>query len=507
MSNSTGDNRAARSGLIHEILDGAAAAAPGATAVRDPHGPWDYARVAALSHAFARWLSEMNVGRGDRILVLASSRREIVPVLYGASRVGAVLVPLDPGLKEFQLRSIIADCRPSLAIGESEGLQAAAAEARVPTHALDKLWEAVEFFLGDTAGPPEVTPADLAIMIYTSGSTAAPKGVMCPHASVVFAASAINEVLGYSSDDVVLCRLPLAFDYGLYQVLLAGLGHAEIILSGMESDLLLMRRMREQNVTVVPVVPSLGTMLTTLARRSPDATASVRMITNTGAALSASSIDELRGAFPNARVVRMYGITECKRVTIMPPDEEFAHPDSVGRPLPGTRVLILDDEGVPLPPHKSGEIAVVGRNVMAGYWRAPEQTERVYRRNASTGEVWMRTGDYGSLDDDGYLYFEGRRDDMFKRKGTRMSTVEIEAAALDIPGVRAAAVVPPGPGHDLALFVESERSPQEVLREMARRLEPAKVPGICKTVERMPLTRNGKNARGPLAQMLEGGAS
>ncbi|GAB3465888.1 AMP-binding protein [Streptomonospora sediminis] len=513
--------------LVHGLLDEAAAEVPDATAVRDPHGgAWSYDRVAALSRAFARRLQEMGVGRGDRVLVLTPSRREIMPMLFGASRAGAVFVPLDPALKEYQLRSIVADAEPVLAIGDSDGLRAAAA-AGVPVRRLDALWETVEYAAkdddgGGTAGaadmasPPgpmgagaaranAAAPDDLAIMIYTSGSTAAPKGVMCPHTSVLFAAAAINRVLGYHSGDVVLCRLPLSFDYGLYQMLLSVLARAELVLTGTESDLLLMKRIYEHGATVVPLVPSLATMVATLGRRNPEYAGTVRMFTNTGAALPASTIDDLRGGFPGARVVRMYGITECKRVTVMPPEEEFERPDSVGPPLPGTRVLILDRDGAPLPPGETGEITVVGPHVMAGYWRAPEQTAKVYRRGPGTagGEVRMHTGDYGSLDRDGYLYFEGRRDDMFKRKGTRMSTVEIEAAALDVPGVRAAAALPPTGGRDLTLVVEADPAAQEVLREMVRRLEPAKVPGACRVVDAMPLTRNGKTDRDALVRTLD----
>jgi acyl-CoA synthetase (AMP-forming)/AMP-acid ligase II len=200
-------------------------------------------------------------------------------------------------------------------------------------------------------------------------------------------------------------------------------------------------------------------------------------------------------------------------------------------------------------PGEVGEIVVAGPHVMPGYWRAPELSARTFRRDDRTGELHLHTGDFGSLDEDGYLYFEGRRDDMFKRKGIRMSTVEIEAAAMDIPGVLTAAVLPPTSDRDLAIFVvvsrrasehrsrpwgAGERSeaggelldvacdlvvgpdhlvvgpdhlaPHAVLRELAARLEPAKVPSICRIVPDLPLTQHGKNARQALAAMLDGAA-
>jgi acyl-coenzyme A synthetase/AMP-(fatty) acid ligase len=132
---------------------------------------------------------------------------------------------------------------------------------------------------------------------------------------------------------------------------------------------------------------------------------------------------------------------------------------------------------------------------MAGYWRAPEVTARTYPRDPVTGEASLHTGDYGSLDEDGYLYFEGRRDDMFKHKGVRMSSIEIEAAAMDIPGVRGAVAVPPENGSPLEICVATELAALTVLRELSTRLEAAKVPTVCHVMEKIPLTPNGKYQR------------
>jgi acyl-CoA synthetase (AMP-forming)/AMP-acid ligase II len=201
----------------------------------------------------------------------------------------------------------------------------------------------------------------------------------------------------------------------------------------------------------------------------------------------------------------MFGTTECKRISIMPPDAEMERLASVGLPLPGTEVVILDDQGRRLPPGQTGEIVVSGPHVMAGYWRAPEITARTFRPESGdghTGRVRLHTGDYGHLDEAGYLYFEGRRDDMFKRKGARMSTLEIEAAAMDIPGVRAAVVVPPAGGGDLEICVDSGLPPHLVLRELAARLEPAKVPAACHIVGPIPLTLNGKSDRREISSLM-----
>ncbi|WP_327726093.1 AMP-binding protein [Streptomyces europaeiscabiei] len=494
------------SALVHGLLDEAVAEVPEASAVRDAVGVWTYREVGEYSHAFAAWLAERGVGAGERIVVQLPTRRPQTAMLYGTSRHGAVFVPVNPTMKPFHLGSVISSAAPQLIIAaEAEPLREL---TEIPVYGFEDVWQQVEKLRerGARAEPAVVSPQDVAVLVYTSGSTAEPKGVIEPHAQITFAARAIQAVLGYRGDDVVFCRFPLSWDYGLYKMLLACLGRSEIVLAGEESDLALLRRMREVGATVVPIVPSLAAMLTTLAARE-DASAGrapVRLFTNTGAALPDSTTQALREAFPGTRVVRQFGQTECKRITVMPPDEDGRRPGAVGLPLPGTRVLILDDEGNPLPPGETGEIVAAGPHVMPGYWRAPELTARAFRRDPETGEARLHTGDYGRLDDAGYLYFEGRRDDMFKRKGIRMSTLEIEAAAMDIPGISAAGAIPPDGERDLALCVETDLPSHTVLRELARRLEPAKVPAICHVVDEFPLTAHGKNATAELARLVDG---
>ncbi|MGW7282556.1 AMP-binding protein [Streptomyces sp. NPDC054844] len=495
--------------LVHELLDEAARAVPDGTAVRDAAGGWTYRELHRTSRAFGAWLDARGLRPGDRLVVQAPSRRDLVAMFYGAVSRGVVFVPLNPGMKPFHLQSVLGNAEPALVIGSGPTVPRLRELSPVPVHDLADLWPDVtgRAGRGESAPPVTVHPDDIAVLIYTSGSTAAPKAVICPHAQVTFASRAIVDALGYRADDVVFCRFPLSWDYGLYKVLMTCLGRGEIVLADEESDLTLLDRMRRTGTTVVPIVPSLAQMIVSLARRAPDALPPVRMFTNTGAALPAPTIRALRDLFPGVRVIRQFGQTECKRVSVMPPAEDAGRPDSVGLPLPGTRVRILDENGDELPTGDIGEIVVSGPHVMPGYWRDPEQTARCFRRDPRTGELRLHTGDYGSLDEDGYLYFQGRRDDMFKRKGIRMSTVEIEAAAMDVPGVRAAAVVPPSDGADLALVVEADDlEPHTVLRALAARLEPAKVPARCKVVPSMPLTGHGKNARHELAALVREGA-
>jgi amino acid adenylation domain-containing protein len=518
-------------GLVHGLLDAAAADAPDRPAVRDATGAWTYAQLAHHSRAFAGWLAGRGVRPGDRVLVQLPSSRHLAAMFYGTVSRGAVFVPVNPAMKPFHLRSVAADAEPALVLTDTAGVARLREVTTAPVHDVAEVWATpgAEPDAGPDAGPdarplqatepeqteppeppaqPElpqpVAPSAVATLIYTSGSTAAPKAVICPHSAVVFAAQALVDALGYRADDVVFCRFPMSWDYGLYKVLMTCIARCEIVLADRESDFTLLRRMRETGVTVVPIVPSLASMIVGLARRDTGDRPPVRLFTNTGAALPAATAAALRELFPGARVVRQYGQTEAKRITVMPVREELERPGSVGRPLPGTQVLILDEEGRTLPPGETGEIVVTGPHVMSGYWRNPQATARSFRPDPHGRGLRLHTGDYGSLDADGYLYFQGRRDDMFKRKGFRMSTVEIESAALDIPGVRAAAALPPDDRHDLTLFVESDLSPRTVTRELMQRLETAKMPAECRVLSEFPLTPHGKNARRELAALLDG---
>ncbi|MFH8751961.1 class I adenylate-forming enzyme family protein [Streptomyces rimosus] len=485
---------------VYDLLARAAGEHPDRPAVRDGAGRWSYAQLMAHSRRAAAWLAGRGVGHGDRVMVRLAGGREYLALLYGTLALGAVLVPVNPAMKDFQLRDVIDDAAPELVVTDPAHAEGVRGLTGRPVLGLDEAWQQ----LSAQAPAPvtaEAISRDVALLMYTSGTTSRPKAVVSGHGQVVAATRAIAARLRYRAADVVYCRLPLSFDYGLYQVFLAALAGAELVVPGEVPDVMLLRGIRDTAATVVPLVPSLAEMLVRLSARDPEAT-SVRLFTNTGAALPPPSVAALRAAFPGAAVSLMYGITECKRVSVLEPDEDLARPGSVGRPLPDTQVLVVDDQGRPLPPGETGEFVVRGPHVMSGYWRAPEQTARRFRRCEQTGEVLLYTGDHGHQDADGHLYFSGRRDDIFKRLGMRVSTLEIEAAALDIPGVREAVALAPDGARDLTLFLVGDPEPAEVRRELRARLEAAKVPAAVLAVPAIPLTGNGKPDRHALAAGL-----
>ncbi|MGQ0841542.1 class I adenylate-forming enzyme family protein [Actinokineospora sp.] len=475
--------------LLHTLLDDRARRTPDGTAVRRGDRRWTYAELRARSVAAAGWLARHGVERGDRVLVLDHNDMETVALVYAASRVGASYVVVSARTRPYLLGHILSDCAPRLVLGGTEAAAQARELTAAPVFTLAELPDADEYgWSPDDSGLLASEPVSL---IYTSGSTALPKAVVSTHQQVLFAVDAIAGRLGYRSDDVVLCCLPLAFDYGLYQAFLSCAAGATLVL-GVDQDAAagLLRRIVEDRVTVLPLVPSLAVMLCNLLRRAAEPPP-LRMVTNTGANLSPALSATMRELVPGLAVVGMFGLTECKRVAIGEPDLDRTRPGAVGRALPGTEAFVVGPDGDRLPAGEVGELVVRGPHVMAGYWNAPELTAARFRRDY-LGRTALHTGDRCRMDADGYLYFVGRGDEVYKQNGFRISTAEVEAAAADIPGVLLAIALPACDEHGARLAVTGEITRERLAKELRVRMEDAKVPPECLVLESLPLTTNGK---------------
>jgi acyl-CoA synthetase (AMP-forming)/AMP-acid ligase II len=470
--------------LVHELVDRRADADGDRLGIRDSLGDLSFAGLAERSLRWAHWLRDRGVRPGGRVLTVTQNSSDVPALLFGASRLGAITVCVNPETRPFHLSHIIAETEPDVVVSDhplAGAVEAAAARVEVDTADTRPIsWR----------GP---RPSDPAVLIYTSGSTAMPKGVVCPHAAMTFAVEAVSRRLGYRPSDTVLCCLPFAFDYGLYQVFLSvRAGSTLVVGTPDEGRVGLLAKALENSATVVPLVPTLAASLVAMAARKPPAGHAVRLFTNTGAALAPGLRRRLRVLFPGAAVTLMFGLTECKRVSIADPDDDMNHPGSVGKALPGTEITIRDERGQPLAAGEIGEIAVRGPHVMAGYWRDAELTASRFRPDAATGDVLLFTGDYGMLAPDGRLIFVGRRDDVYKQDGVRVSVAEVEAAASDIEDVAAVAVVPPDGERLAVLYAVTSLTTAELLRELRLRLEPQKVPKACVVVDRIPVTPVGK---------------
>lgn len=494
--------------LVHELLDRAAATWGSGVAISTSRGAVSYAELARRSTALAVWLDGQGVRRGDRVVLAVEPSPELAALLYACCRLGAVFVVVGPETPAAMMEFLLADCEPVLLVSDDDHRAVATARA-IPGHdvrAATAVWDRRVDWL-----PRAVLPVDPVCLIYTSGSTAEPKAVVSDHGQVVFAANAIQRRLGYEPADRVLGALPMSFDYGLYQLFLCALSGARLHLdvrppTGNELALVL----AEQHITVLPAVPLLAYLLAALLRRgSPERRAEraatlahLRLLTSTGAAMPGSVLEDLREHLPRLRIQLMYGLTECKRVSVMEPDGDLARPGSSGRALDGTEAYAVDEAGRRLPPGTPGELVIRGPHLMLGYWGAPELSARRFR----TGRDLVRelhTGDRGFISADGYVYCQGRLDDVYKQHGTRVSVTEVEAAAHRVAGVHAAAVILPGdPLTGAMLVVVADAEPAEVLDRLRALLPAGKIPSSCLIVDELPRGERGKLDRARLARMV-----
>ncbi|WP_231500241.1 class I adenylate-forming enzyme family protein [Saccharothrix sp. NRRL B-16314] len=488
--------------LLHHLLDERAAATPDAPALTTADGTLTYREAHDTSLRLAGWLTARGVRPRDRVVIAMPTTIDVPPLLHAASRVGAAFCVLHEQVRGNGLTHVLDDLEPSLLITADEEASTQAHRRGIPVAMAADLRTAAA-----TAEPvalPEPSPDDIVCLSYTSGSTALPKAVISEHRQMVFAATAIHHEIGYGPGDVVFCPLPLSFDYGLYQLFLAALGGAHLWLgSVVQGGPGLLKALVDADATVLTATPAMTETLVWLLERTTVVPQRLRLLTTTGAAMKHHTAAALRAALPALRLQIMYGLTECKRVSIMPPDEDLTRPGASGRPLPGTEVHVQGPTGERLAVGETGEFVVRGPHVMPGYWRREDLTADRFPL-ASDGTRELHTGDYGRMDEDGYLYVDGRRDDIYKERGFRVSTTEVEAAAQTVPGVRLAAVIPPrdAPGSSAVLVVTGDVRPRAVLGALRSRIEPYKVPQECVVVDEIPLSGNGKLARAALADML-----
>jgi acyl-CoA synthetase (AMP-forming)/AMP-acid ligase II len=302
--------------------------------------------------------------------------------------------------------------------------------------------EAIEAEAQDHGPPRRCIDIDLAAIIYTSGSTGDAKGVMLTHRNMLTAATSISTYLENVEDDVILGVLPFSFDYGLYQMIMAfRMGARLVVERSFAYPAPILKMIAEEKITGFPGVPTIFAMLGGMKDIKSFDFSSIRYVTNTAAALHVKHILMLKDIFPQARIYSMYGLTECKRCTYLPPGDLDRKPESVGVAIPNTELWIVDDQDRKLGPGQVGQLVIRGATVMKGYWEKPEQTARKLKPGPLPGEQVLYTGDYCKLDDEGYLYFVGRMDDIIKSRGEKVAPKEVEAALVSIPGVREAAVI------------------------------------------------------------------
>lgn len=446
---------------------------------------------------------------GDRVLIVSENRIELPLLILAASRAGAVFSVLSPQIPPLAFERIVRQCEPSLILLSEARGDLLSEAGQVRTLVIERDDEAL--CSNPQAALPERAGGDaLAFLVFTSGSTGTPRGVMLSHANVDFVTRAIMARLCYREDDRIGVFLPLAFDYGLYQVFYAMMTGAALFVGRPEmAGPELPRLLARHEITVLPGVPSLFAGLIKMQSWRPVELPKLRLLSNTGDHLPVTHVRQLQKLFPDARVFPMYGLTECKRVSILMPEELDAHEGSVGRALDGTEVWAESPEGDRLTPGLVGELMVKGPHVGLGYWRAPEETAKRYRFLPDGTRVLV-TGDFGSVDAGGFIHFQARSDFMIKHKGHRLSPVEVEEAACSLAQVSAAGCIKDEARDKLCLFVSlSGGRPDDavILSGLAGLLEAAKVPDRLIVLPELPRTPNQKVDRKALRVLLEEGGA
>lgn len=498
---------------VFGLLEAAWEAHPEAIFLVDGDRQLRYREAFEQAEALAGWLGARGVGRGDRVVICQRNRAEIAIALFAAVRIGAIFSVLNPKLKPHGLRKILRQAEPAAAVADSSTVGLFSPED-IPDAAvlcddgdstvLADGWTPWSEAVADEQAPPGWTGIDVdpACLVFTSGSTGDPRGVTLSHDNITFVVRAIQRRLRYRPDDRIGVFIPLAFDYGLYQIFLTAQAGATLVVGDPDQvGPRLPRILRDQRVTILPGVPTVYAALIALNGRRPVSLPELRAITNTGERLPAAYIQRMSEMVPGLEVYPMYGLTECKRVSILLPGELENRPDSVGRPLDGTEVFAVDEEGERLAPGAVGELVVRGRHVAHGYWRSPAETALRFRKRAPEAPIELYTGDRGSVDDAGYIHFEARGDDLIKHRGHRISPVEIEIEACGIEGVAEASVVRRATEDILCLHVTLSRpelTAERILSALSEVLEPAKVPDLVVVEESLPKTINGKIDRSAL---------
>jgi amino acid adenylation domain-containing protein len=478
-----------------------------------------YGMLEASSNALAHNLVAAGVQRGDRVVVFGDNTIDTVISFWAVLKANAVVSIVNPLTKTDKLHYLLEDCRPAALIADAHLYSIFAEPVRASAHlrhiiicgGIDdekiamlphaQRW-ADALAEGDRAAPPtrRCIDIDLAAIIYTSGSTGDPKGVMLTHRNMLTACTSIASYLELQEDEVILDVLPLSFDYGLYQMIMAFRTGARLVLErSFAFPAQILNVMVKEGVTGFPGVPTIFSILAEMKSLKDYDLTKIRYVTNTAAALPVKHILMLRDIFPTAWIYSMYGLTECKRCTYLPPKDIDRKPASVGIAIPNTEMWIVDEAGNKVGPEVVGQLVIRGATVMKGYWEKPEATSRKLKPGPLPGEQVLYTGDYCKMDDEGYLYFVGRMDDVIKSRGEKVAPKEVENVLMNIPGVREAAVIGV-PDEVLGQAVKAfvvleagiEMAEKQLQKECQSRLENFMVPKFIVTVSSLPKTDTGK---------------
>ncbi len=513
--------------LLHHLLRASAERYPQHEALVHGELRLSYAALWQQVRGLGQGLYEAGIRRGDRIGVLLEPSAALAIGLLGVSAAGGTFVPIHHGLFPHQVEHIVRDCGmrglvidvahwaklnvvlascPTLdfvvIVGDEHAPIDLRGESRIAMHDFQSLCQPpVEMRIADDA-----IGMDLAAILYTSGSTGKPKGVMLSHANLMAGAAIVSDYLGITHADRTLAILPFSFDAGLNQLLTALYQGATCVVMKFLFAKEIVAMLAKERITGLAGVPSLWMLLAEHhSKLHTTPLEHLRYISNTGGALPLNILARLRQALPTTKVFLMYGLTEAFRSTYLPLEELDQRPTSIGKAIPNTEIMVVNEQGRLCEPGEVGELVHRGPTVSLGYWNQPELTAQVLRPHPlakpelGEPEKVCYSGDLVRMDEEGFLYFVGRRDNQIKAAGFRISPTEVELALCRAGDVREAAVigVPDGLlGQSIKAFVVAEAGAtvdgEKLLEAVSDLLPRYMIPKEVVVLEDLPKTSHGK---------------
>ncbi|GAB2506720.1 class I adenylate-forming enzyme family protein [Pseudoxanthomonas sangjuensis] len=483
--------------------------APERTAIVDGERRIGYGAFWRQAHRFAAHLRADGLQAGDRVAIVMPNRIEAAVACYGAWLAGGVAVPLNAQARQRDFLPWLRHCGARHVVYERGNRDVAEAIAQLQPMPSSTAAEDAQPLLPDDGGESghvahAAAPGNLALILYTSGTTGDPKGVMLTHANLLANAESIVAYLGLTEDDRALSVLPFYYAYGA-SVLNTHLivGGCVVLGPSLMFPQLVLDAIERERATGFPGVPSTFTLLLEALAQGKHALTSLRYLTQAGGAMSPALTRRLREALPAPRLFVMYGQTEAtSRISWLPPERLEEKLGSAGIPIDGVQWKIVREDGSDAAAGESGEVCVRGANVMPGYWNNPAATAAALR------DGWLHTGDIGHLDADGYLFLQGRRSDMIKTGAHRVHPADVEEVIAELPDVREVAVVGVDDevmGQVIKAFVVAgetlpPRAADRIKAHCRTRLAPYKIPRHVAFVDALPRTASGKVRR---VQLME----
>jgi acyl-CoA ligase (AMP-forming) (exosortase A-associated) len=517
---------------LHDFLAYGARQWPNSIALVFKDQSLSYGELWEQVRCTARGLSVLGVARGDRVAVWLEKRFETVTAFFGASLAGGVFVPVNPVLRPPQVHHILTDCNVRVLVTSLQRLESLGPllekcpdlqsivlvdvrRDELPPHRQTVLdWGQLQSMTKVHADPPRVIDLDMAAILYTSGSTGQPKGVVLSHRNLIVGGQSVSQYLENGPHDRILSALPLSFDAGLSQITTAFCAGARLVLLNYLMARDLKKICAHEEVTGLTGVPPLWFQLAELDW-SDGAGRSLRYFANTGGHMPLPLLKQLRNIFPKAKPYLMYGLTEAFRSTYLDPGEIDRRPGSIGKAIPNAEILVVNAESKLCAPGEEGELVHRGALVSLGYWNDPERTAQRFRPlpgrppELPGEELAVWSGDIVRMDEEGFLYYVGRRDDMIKTSGYRVSATEIEEVVFATGKVEeAVAIGLPHPtlGQGIAVVAKPKAggplAEAEILAACRRDLPLYMVPALFVERPELPRNPNGKIDRPSLVREL-----